>query len=264
MMTGTPTAILPAETASAMSHEFKNSKFIIHYFEFHGIASATRTLLAYGGASWENRLQKMEEWPKVKPTTPCGTLPVLTEMVHPGGDASKEQVIAIPESGAMERYLARKFNLLGETPREEVLNDIFYAQAVVLNLKFAEKVIWTDEELRPKAMDKLINQSLVAWVEDCERHLAATGNTGHFVGNKFTLADIRTAAVLDTFLALKSEHVLNEAKTPGLFKLKRTVDSHPGIAAWRRSDEYKQLDETTQKGLSTYFEFDMSKSHLSA
>ncbi|KAF9432150.1 hypothetical protein BGZ76_011197 [Entomortierella beljakovae] len=199
----------------------------------------------------------MSDWLNVKPTTPFGTLPILYETC-----ISTRKTIEIPESGAIERYLAQKFSLLGDTPREQTLNDIFYAQAVMLNTKFAAKVVWTFEEVRQKALNQFLETTLVDWIHSCERHLKENGDRGHFVEDKFTLADIKTAVVLDSMLALDSEHIISKNQSPCLWKLKENVDSHQIYSSWRKSDLFKSMENETQQEMGVKFSFDLSKSHI--
>ncbi|KAF9995585.1 hypothetical protein BGZ80_006238 [Entomortierella chlamydospora] len=250
--------ILPSLSSDILSNDKKDSKFSVLYFSFHGLGACPRALLSIGGAQWDNKIQSKEDWPQIKGTTPLGTLPILLET-----SLSTGETIEIPESGAIERYLARKFGLLGDTVREQTLNDVFYAQAVMLNTKFAEKVV-AFEEIRKKALDQFLETTLPDWIKLCEKHLAGNGNTGHFVDNKasLTLADIKTAVILDTFLGLESEKVLNPTASPGLWKLKETVDTHPGYATWRKSEGFKNIDKDTQATAGAIVPFDVSKAHI--
>ncbi|KAF9358487.1 hypothetical protein BGX26_001649 [Mortierella sp. AD094] len=249
--------ILLSSTSDILSNDKKDSKFSLFYFNFHGLGACPRALLSIGGAQWDNKIQSMEDWPQTKGTTPFGTLPILLET-----SLSTGETIEIPDSGAIDLYLAKKFGLLGDTVREQTLNDVFYAQAVMLNTKFIEKTVWTFEEVRKKALDQFLETTLPNWIKSCEKHLAENGNTGHFVDNKLTLADIKTAVILDTYLALESEKVLNPTASPGLWKLKETVDTHPTYAAWRKSEEFKSIDKGTQAGMSAVMAFDLSKAHI--
>lgn len=171
--------VLPSSTSSALTFDKANSKFTFHYFEFHGLGTCARALLCFGEAQWDNKLQSMDDWPQIKDTTAFGTLPVLIETNTVTGETFE-----IPDSGAIERYLAKKFGLLGDTPREQTLNDIFYAQAVMLNTKWAERIVWAFEEVRSKAVEQFLQTTVPNWAKACEKHLKESGNTGHFVDNK--------------------------------------------------------------------------------
>lgn len=171
------TSILPASTHSNLGLN-KDSKFVLHYFNLHGLGATIRALLCFGEVQWENQIQPFPEWMETKATTPFGCIPILKETVISTGEE-----FAIPESQAIERYLGRKFGLMGDTPREQTLNDIFYAQATILFVKYTETVLFNYDEVREKAL-ALFMQRLASWVKSCEAHLKENGNTGHFVGNK--------------------------------------------------------------------------------
>ncbi|KAF9162747.1 Glutathione S-transferase S1 [Actinomortierella ambigua] len=233
------TPILRPYHDNTASLQAKDSTYTLHYFGFHGLGACPRALLCFGGAKWTNKSQAIETWPEVKPTLPFNTLPNLIETTATG------EVIVIPESAAMERYLGKKFGLMGDTFWEETLVDVYYNLAVVANFKFVEK-------------------TLPNWITCCERHLEASGNTGHFVSDKFTLADIKTAVVMDTMLALDTAHLLNATASPCLWKLKKAVDSFPAYHAWRKSAEYQSFDDATQTPLSKMMPYDISKSRVFA
>ncbi|CAO3567470.1 unnamed protein product [Mortierella alpina] len=249
--------VLPSSTSSAVSFDKANAKFTFHYFPFHGLGAGARALLCFGEAQWDDKRQSMDEWPQIKGTTAFGTLPVLTET-----NTATGETFEVPDSGAIERYLAKKFGLLGDTPREQTLNDVFYAQAVVLITKWAEKIVWGFEESRSKGIEQFLQTTVPNWAQACEKHLKENGNTGHFVDNKLTLADIKTAVVLDVVMSMDADHALNATVSPCLLKLKETVDNHPSYAAWRKSEEFAQLDAFTQGGLSVMMPFDVKKAHI--
>ncbi|KAG0248102.1 hypothetical protein BG011_000519 [Mortierella polycephala] len=174
----------------------------------------------------------MEGWLQVKDTTPFGTLPILLET-----NIQTAETIKIPESGAIERYLANKFGFMGDSLREQTLSDIFYAQAVMLSTKFIEKCVWTHEETRKKSLEQFLVTTLPSWVKIGEKHLAENGDTGHFVDSKMTLS-------------------------PSLWKLKKTVDTHPAYSAWRKPEAYKTMDHENEASIKTMFSFDLKKSQV--
>ncbi|KAF9314643.1 hypothetical protein BG003_003980 [Podila horticola] len=252
----TSTSILSASTHSNLSFN-KDSKFVLHYFNYHGLGATIRALLCYGEVQWENQIQPFPEWMEIRPTTPFGCIPILKETVVSTGEE-----FAIPESQAIERYLGRKFGLMGDTPREQTLNDIFYAQATILFVKYTETVLFTYDEVREKALTVFM-QRLESWVKSCEVHLKENGNTGHFVDNKTTLADIRTAALLDIMMALDTESVLSETASPGLWKLKESIDSHPTYAAWRKSPGFDAIDKISEASIAPMkIPLHMAKAHI--
>ncbi|MFH4978255.1 hypothetical protein AB6A40_004964, partial [Gnathostoma spinigerum] len=90
----------------------------LQYFPLRGRAESIRLLLTYLGQEFIDEKISFEEWPKVKPTTPFGFLPVLTV----DGEYQIAQTLAIL------RYLARKHGLEGSTDEENAYIDMYADQ----------------------------------------------------------------------------------------------------------------------------------------
>ncbi|KAI1727518.1 putative glutathione S-transferase 7 [Ditylenchus destructor] len=84
----------------------------ITYFPTRGLAEMSRCVLAYAGVDFEDVRITAEEWPALKPKTPYEQLPVL-----------EVDGVQIGQSGAMARFLARRFGLAGKTDIESALLD---------------------------------------------------------------------------------------------------------------------------------------------
>lgn len=65
---------------------------------------------------------------------------------------------------------------------------------------------------------------------------------------QLSLADIKTANAIDHFACQpKGDELIEIIKTsPALWKVKETVDSHPKLAKWRVSEEFKELEASTK------------------
>ena len=72
------------------------------YFDATGRAELTRLLFKLGGQEFEDVRVPKAEWPKLKPTMPLSTVPVLEVKVD-----LEDDVMIIPQSSSMERYVAR-------------------------------------------------------------------------------------------------------------------------------------------------------------
>mmetsp|Transcript_72187 Transcript_72187/g.157386 ORF Transcript_72187/g.157386 Transcript_72187/m.157386 type:complete len:227 (+) Transcript_72187:131-811(+) len=77
------------------------------YFPFEGIAEKVRLAFAVTETPFEDFRVPREEWPNLKETTPFGQIPVL-EITEDDGKTK-----ALAESGAMLRYIARRFDKTG-------------------------------------------------------------------------------------------------------------------------------------------------------
>lgn len=118
-------------------------------------------------------------------------------------------------------------------------------------------------EIREKVLKAFLEVTLRNWVLNCEKQLRV--NEGpHLVGGRLSLADIKTSVLMDMFLAIKGvDTYLNEQVAPGLWKLKRTIDTSPGYRAYRESEMFREQDEMTTKKVVPQLEgFDLSKSRL--
>ncbi|KAG9270782.1 glutathione S-transferase Mu 3-like [Astyanax mexicanus] len=100
----------------------------LYYWDIRGAAQHIRLLLEYTGAKYENKFYSCGEAPdydrsswfndKAKLKMDFTNLPYLED-----GDRK------IPQSNAIMRYIARKYNLCGETEDEKVRVDILENQA---------------------------------------------------------------------------------------------------------------------------------------
>jgi glutathione S-transferase len=105
------------------------SSLTLGYWDIRGLAQSIRLLLAAAGAEWTDKLYKagpapyysMQDWMDVKFTLPLDfpNLPYLFD-----GDVKISQSIAI------QRYLARKYKLDGDTEHEKVRIDLLEQQIV--------------------------------------------------------------------------------------------------------------------------------------
>ncbi|KAG0211723.1 Glutathione S-transferase S1 [Mortierella sp. GBA30] len=189
------------------------------------------------------------DWPADKPNTLFGQIPVLT-IIHPDG-----KKIELGESAAIDIFLAKQFGLHGNNAWEEAVINALYAHSnhfwffgTMANF-FWSSTDKTDEE-KAQLAEKYLNESLTNWATIHETTLIKNNNTGHYVGNRTTLADIRSATLLGTIEVIFGKErvakVVNETKTPAIVKLRATIESKPSYAAWIESDTFKNLTIASQ------------------
>merc|ERR1712008_659631 len=89
------------------------TKIKLTYFNFRGRTEPARLILAYAGVNYEDCRITSEEWAKLKPSTPCGGLPVLCY-----------NAVEITQSMAAFRFLANEFGLAGKTNMERASADM--------------------------------------------------------------------------------------------------------------------------------------------
>ncbi|KAF9974516.1 hypothetical protein BGZ73_002074 [Actinomortierella ambigua] len=158
---------------------------------------------------------------------------------------TRTTTVQIPESEVIEQYLARKFGLLGQDPWEEVAVLSFYASTKNVMQMYVSKVLTghLGSEAKAQELRWFVDQDLPAWIALHERWLAENGTNGHYVGDQLSLADIRTAVSVERYMMIpEARDLFSAEKTPGLWAVKQTLDSHERYAAWRASDEYAAID----------------------
>ncbi|KAF9562233.1 hypothetical protein BGW38_008993, partial [Lunasporangiospora selenospora] len=184
-------------------------------------------------------------WNVDRGTTPFFCLPVLTVHTEDGRD------ITLSEAQVVDNFLAKKYDLLGDNEYESNLINMFYSSSATVQNQFAVTVTWNfaGPEAKKQSLDMFLNRTLSAWIESHERHLIDNGSNGHYVGDRLSLADIRTAYAIEHFLVQpESEVILKKIKESAvLYKVYETVAKNPKIAAWRESDEFKKLGEMSRQ-----------------
>ncbi|KAG0063572.1 hypothetical protein BKA57DRAFT_457036 [Linnemannia elongata] len=237
----------PAQTAAfnALATK-KDSTFEVKYFGFHGLAGVTRTLLALSGCKFTS--VNPEDWASEKPHTPFGVMPLLTET-----SADGKTTIHVAETGAIERYLARKFGLLGSDAFEEVLVNTFVSnnhslQWAILSKYFIPK----DPEVKAANKESLITSNIVPWIKYHEEHLSTNGGNGHYVGNKVSFADVTTDFVIGLIQGVTGEEFVSKTKTPAIWEVREKLNKIESVAAWKKTEEFKELNEKNFATLGFY------------
>eukprot|EP01126_Amoeba_proteus_P023841 TRINITY_DN2396_c0_g3_i1.p1 TRINITY_DN2396_c0_g3~~TRINITY_DN2396_c0_g3_i1.p1 ORF type:complete len:211 (+),score=38.41 TRINITY_DN2396_c0_g3_i1:61-693(+) len=178
------------------------------YFDARGITETSRYLLSIGGVKWEDiRLSYQLGPPLVKPEfdalkasgiLPYGQVPILEV---------EGKVLA--QSRAIERFLARRFNLYGSTDLETALIDRFSEGLNDLAIEMEKATYWA----KPEDKDALLDQFIKTTVP---KHLALLNN--NTVEGALTVGDVQFAALYE---ALLHENAVT----------KETLDSHPHLAS---------------------------------
>ncbi|KAG0047178.1 hypothetical protein BGZ83_007726 [Gryganskiella cystojenkinii] len=245
----TATKASSQDLAKAAASSAEDSIFELLYFPLNGRGELIRNLLAYGNVKWQ---ELPVDWPTQKPLTPFKVAPVLYEKtsVPSEADPSVPIVLEIAESQAIERYLGQKFKLFGSDIWEEHLVNRYFQSIDVLLQNFAQQVIGaTPGEARVEAATKFYAETLAKFVQVHEGHLKENGDNGHYVGSKYTLADIKLAQVIDRILLLVPkglEHPISAKQTPSLWKVKEKVDAKPSLSKWKHSERYLELNANTK------------------
>ncbi|KAG0056023.1 hypothetical protein BGZ83_006636 [Gryganskiella cystojenkinii] len=189
--------------------------FKLKYMPLNAVGATPREILAHAGAQWEN----------IVPSTKDGNDLVLSE------------------ASTIDHYLAKHFGLLGDNEYESMLIKSFHSSSSMLQTIFGTAVVWAFPEVKDRMLQDFKNGKLATWIQVHTKHLIDNGDNGHYLGNKLSLADIRTACLIENFAVQPFGEELLEAisKSRSLLKVRETVAKDPKIAAWRAGEQYQKL-----------------------
>ncbi|VBB26289.1 unnamed protein product [Acanthocheilonema viteae] len=191
----------------------ETESFKLTYFNGRGRAEVTRLLFAQANVSYEDIRISKAEWPALKPKTPYGHVPILNV---------SGKILA--ESHAIERYLARKFDLLGTNEWEAAKID-----EIICNLEdvWVKMQPWLHEEKGTKKsemFETLVKETITPFMQRYEQFLL-NSHSPYFVGNKMSLADLAVFHILYYFQEMTSNY-------PKLNEFVVKIGQMPRIKAW--------------------------------
>ncbi|KAG0021315.1 hypothetical protein BGZ81_008945 [Podila clonocystis] len=217
----------------------KDSTFEVHYFGIHGPAATTRAILAISGANFKSVVP--DDWAAVKTKTPFGVVPILKEISVDGKE------IQIAETDSIERYLARKFGLLGSNAFEgTVINTFISSTSEIAGPVLAKYFMAQDPDSKTEIKAKIFKESVQPWITYHEQYLSDNGSNGHYVGTAFSLADLQTAFLVKMVIGLWGD-VISESNNPALWKVKATLEANPGYVAWTQTESFMALDAMSKQ-----------------
>ncbi|KAF9287028.1 hypothetical protein BGZ88_008776 [Linnemannia elongata] len=215
----------------------KPVSYKLMYFPMLSNGATGRDLLAYGGVEWSSVAPA--DWKSEKNQTPFHLMPLLFVTGENGKTATLAETVVI------EHYLAKKFGLLGSNEYEESIIKSLHSSSAAVQNAFAGAVTWNAPEAKAGALGFFTKATLPTWIATHERHLNDNGNNGHYLGDKLSLADIRTANAIEHFATQPESAPLMAIinKSVPLTKLRDTVAKHPKMVQWRSGAEYKGFYE---------------------
>ncbi|KAG9066594.1 hypothetical protein KI688_012502 [Linnemannia hyalina] len=211
----------------------KPASYRLLYFPVLSNGATGRDLLACGGVNWSHAAPA--DWETEKNKSPFQMVPLL----YVTGENGKTATLA--ETMVIEHYLAKKFSLLGSNEYEESIIKSLHSSSAAVQNAFAVTVTWNTPEGKAGALGFFTSATLPIWIAAHERHLIDNGNNGHYVGDKLSLADIRTANTIEHLAAQPESATLMAIvnKSAPLTKLRDMVAKHPKLVQWRSGADYK-------------------------
>jgi len=112
----------------------------------------------------------------------------------------------LPETQAIQGYLAREFNLAGTNSWESALVNVVAEMISDLKKPFSDKVFFEkDEAKKAESTKTYFEETAPPMFKRLEERLKANGDgDGYFVGNKISLADIIFFNGMDNVLKVKA------------------------------------------------------------
>ena len=202
------------------------------YFGITGRGEATRLALTIGGIDFIDERISFADWPSLKPTTPWGSLPILT-LAHDNNNG--RQVVA------QQRAILR---LVGKETGLYPLDDHFQAAQIDQVLDAVEDVgsktnavgqgLPQSEKEAARLAACQPNGVTHQLLEKRDQFIAQNGKNGHVVGDTLTIADLfvytsTSNLVGGIYDGVPSNTVDSFAHIAACRKL---VRSHPAVQKW--------------------------------
>jgi len=195
-----------------------SGKLKLYYFNGMGRGEVSRLLLTEAKIPFDDCRVDSKDWMKLKPDMPFGQMPVL-EM----------EGFKLAESGAIERFIARKGNLYGSTIMDQAVIDMVVEGCNDV-LGAWVKIHFSKETDKNEKMATFLKDEATKWAGLLNVILKKNeGGRGYFVGKGCTYADIAVFRSLG-FLNGVNADVLKNA--PELKALCERVGAHPQIAEY--------------------------------
>jgi len=208
-----------------MSDQYK-----LTYFDIRGLAEVSRLVFKAAGVAFEDdriAFEKKEDgsffrgkWedPAYKKSMPFHQVPVLTV----------NGKVQLAQSGAINRFLAKRFGLFGENDIDGAVVD-----GVGEQLADIRKTWYTDKQKDGAAPgDNLKKFFDVHFPEQLDLLEANVRGNGHFVGNKLSLADIQFYYLTFVFGTENKDVEGLVNKHPKLKQIRDNVANNANIKKW--------------------------------
>jgi len=225
---------LAAPSASA-SHKFQ-----LKYFDIRGAAEGARLLLALAGEEYDDARYGLTPGKMESPTfdaakeagelvTNLDRAPVL---ITPEG-------VAIGQSKAIERFLAKQFGFMGTTNVEAALIDCIAEHCrdvkdAQTRKRFSAFVKDRTDEDKARAQREWFEDDLPAMLAKVEAAVGAgDASNGCAVGKAISYADVAIYSLLkECFPAYREATLLAAKDCPLLLEICDTVANNPKIKEW--------------------------------
>lgn len=204
------------------------------YFPLPGRGETIRLALTIGGIQFTDERIVFSQWPEVKPTTPWGSLPVLT--------LSGGQTIA--QQRAILRMVGKETGLYPDDIVKAALVDSLMDACEDIGSKVNSEGQGLPQEEKEAARAKSVAEggSVHKILQNIDSFIGENGSEGYSVGSSLTIADLMVFTSTATLVSGLYDGVpLNaiDSGFPNISTVRKTVRSHEAVKKW-----YDGLDPT--------------------
>jgi len=197
-------------------------QYKLSYFDVRALAEPIRLLFAVQGVEYTDERIARDNWAAIKDSKPWGNMPVLEE---------DGKVIA--QSGAILRYLGKKYGMFGSNDYETAKIDELIEASADLRQATFKVFMESDAEKKAEGQAKLKAETFPFFLARLTSILEKNG-TGYLVGNKLSIADLNVASYLqifgETFTELLKDYPIvqkHQAAVFGSKGIKEWVEKRP-------------------------------------
>lgn len=211
--------LLVASLSAASALATSVSQYRLRYFDIKGAAETSRILFALGGEVYDDGRfsidQKTFSSPAFNEAKESGELkmnlnraPVL---ITPSG-------VTIGQSKAIERYLSRRFGLMGETPEDEAMIDCIAEHCrdvkdAAMRKGFSRFAKGKTDEEKAELRKEWFESDMPEMLGKIEAVVKDTGSEGYAYGSSTSYADVVIWALLRDCMAADLEDTTKAAES---------------------------------------------------
>ncbi|CAF1000673.1 unnamed protein product [Adineta steineri] len=198
------------------------STYKLYYFNVRGRGEVARLIFAAADQKYEDIRYEREEWASHKSEMPLGQMPVL-----------EYNGVKLPQSAAINRFLANQFHLAGKDSFDQAKADAVVDTINDMVSKFISIKMEQDETKQKELIKTFIADELPKHLQNLEVLGKLYGNGGpYFVENNLTWADLNFYDLAQHLLE-RDENVLNNH--PWLKENRQQVEKQPKIAEYLKN-----------------------------
>jgi glutathione S-transferase len=200
------------------------SRIRLTYFDMHGgRGEAARLAMFIGGIAFEDVRIPFSDWPRVKPGTPFGAIPVL--------EVDGETVT---QSNGINRYVGKLAKLYPDDPWQAALCDEAMDAVEDITNPVVATFSITDETEKKARRQALVDGPLSFHLARLEKRLAARGGT-YFADGRLTVADLKVFVWIRHLRSGNLDHIptdLADRVAPLLVAHCEAIGNHPRVMAY--------------------------------